>query len=910
MPAIMLSLFLLLFSVLVCTSNSVLAETSLTNANNPNNTGIDNSAITNEKVELILQIKVNRLILGDVFGIQRDKTIYIGMQNLFEVLGFLIHVDMKEKTADGWFIKDDLTFNMEEPNNSSGSVEIDANNSTYMINKDSFIYEDDDIYIDAKAIFNIFEIEYKIETNNMLLRIFPTTPLPIQEKLRRQARKKARNRNLAAKLPLKRTPYKLWTTPFIDAQTRYTTNSAKNDTLSYSILGAGDLAYMTSTYYVQGDRDDQLKFFRMKLSRDSLSNKLLGPLKATHFSFGDINPNIGGGVGQAGNEVGVRISNRPYGRILRQQKTDFYGDAQPGWDVELYRNNIYLGIQSVEENGRYEFFNQDILAGKNIFKLVFYGPQGQRYEKTEEINLNQSGLDVRKVLYDVSLSHQHSRLFEFRDDFSSREEETRRFNLNLIKDVNEYVSFKGTYSRYTFSDGTTHNFIKPSTRIMFFDTLLFADFILDLNGGASTYYSLSRSFWQQALTYSNSISTADFVTESTDAIKTHQTVQNVDLSGPLLTTRFLRANYGVSASRSISKDVSVVDKYTANFSANILRFSISNNVNYTKTKAIDSPVVHAVNGIASLSKSMFGVNFRGGTSYLLEPSKDIKLKQITRLTGNISWRPFPRIRSQYTYSYVPISKNTSHAISLNWRTKKFSVISNFTRRNNGAYTAHMGINFSVGYDNKTSSFSLGSERIARTGGVSARVYRDDNFNGRLDATDPVIEGAKILAEQAKRHGKSNDAGIVFFPGLPTDRRTDVALDVSSLEDPFLIQIDNGYSFVPRPGVVETFNVPLVTSGEVEGVVYIENANGTKQPAGGIPITLTNIKTRDLESVVSAYDGFYLFSSIKPGRYLVSIDQTYLKRFKYSARKPMPRVVDIYRNGNVNMGNDFRIFAEN
>jgi len=866
----------------------------------------DQSWVAGENSELILQVKVNRLILGDVFGIKNSRGIYLGIQNLFEVLDFLIDVNVQKGSASGWFIKEDYHFDMDKIDN--GAVEILVKGSSYDLNADKFIYESDDVYVEAELLLNILEIDYSVDLNSQVLQLEPSESLPVQDRLDREKRLRSERKNRLALLPIKRTPYRLWTIPFIDVQTRYTENSSNFTTTSYSMLGAGDLAYMTGTYYLQGDRDDKMKYFRMKLSRDSLKENLLGPLKSTHFSVGDINPNEGGGIGPAGSEVGIRISNRPYGRIMRQQKTDFYGDAQPGWDVELYRNNIYLGVQSVGENGRYEFFNQDVTAGKNIFKLVFYGPQGQRYEEKEEINLSRRGLDQDKLLYDISLSNQNSRLFEFRDDFSSKSEETRRFNLSLFKDVSENVSFQGIYSRYTFRDGTLHNFVKPAARLFFLDTLMFVDLTVDFNGGAAAHYSLSNSFWRQSITYSNTSTSEGFATDATTQHLPAKNTESIDISGPLIPLSFFRMNYSLNSTTIELKNTSVTNDYSARFSLSTLGFSFSNNLNYTKSTPIDSVSTHQVSGLANVSRSLWGVGLRMGASYQLEPSRDIQLRQITKLTGNASWLMFSSFRSQYKYSYIPQNGNESYGVSVNWRTKRFSIVSSFTRHSNNSYSAYLGMNFSLGYDFRTSKINFASERISRTGGVSARVYRDENFNGRYDKSEPVIEGAKIRAEQARRDGKSDSDGAVFFSGLPTDRTTDVELDVASLEDPFLISFVSGYSFVPRPGVVESLNVPLVNSGEIEGTIYLANKNGTIQEMGGVPLTLTNVQTREVNSVSSTFDGFYLFNSVKPGRYLVSIDPIYLKRFNYSARKPMPRIVKILASGNVESGNDFTIYG--
>lgn len=860
-----------------------------------------------EEIDLILETQVDKLILGDEFGLRKGKINYVGLQNLFNILDFAINVDVENKKAKGWFIKEIFDFSMNEPVNEYVPVVISAKGINYSVKQSKLIYKDDDIYIDADTIFKILEIEYNINISTLTLKLTPSTPLPIQNKLARKNRKKAKFRNSIAKLPLKYTSYGLLTTPFTDLQTRYITNNYDITNFSYSALGSGDFAFMTGNYYIQGDSKDSFKNFRLKLSKDSIKNNLLGPLKATQYSFGDINPNAGGGVGVAGQEVGVRITNKPSGSSLRLQKTDFIGDAQPGWDVELYRNNIFIDSVTISDNGRYEFYNQNLAYGKNNFKLIFYGPQGQQYEKIQVFDLNSEGFASSKIVYDMSLSKQQTQLFLVGNNSRKTETNKRRFNISLFNDVNEYISLQGSYSRYTFYDGVTHNFFKSGVRVFALNTLLSANAIKDINGGHTLTYSLSKSLWQQSLSYSNTTKSAGFSVEATILPTVSQTIQSASVAGSMLKTKYTYVNYDLRASRSVYENSSITNSLDFNSSVSILRLTLKNNLNYSESSTNGSVKKKYLSGIANLGTLVYGVTIRAGANYILEPVKRTKIKQVPRLFSSLSKLLTVKLRAKYSYGFSTINQNSSHTLALNWRAKKFTVTGNYRRNNNGNYTAFVGINFSLSY-NKRTHFNISPERISRTGAISAHIFSDENNNGIYDSGEPVIQNAKIRATQAYKSAKTDENGLVFLPGLPTNRATDIELDIDSLEDPFLTPSKQGYSFVPRPGVTETVNIPLVTSGEVEGTIYLENKNGSNQVAGYVPLNLINIQTRHNLSTISAYDGFYLFTQVPPGKYLVEVDKLYLTNNKYNARKPMPRVVTIFSTGNIEMENDFSIYS--
>ena len=89
-------------------------------------------------------------------------------------------------------------------------------------------------------------------------------------------------------------------------------------------------------------------------------------------------------------EAGALISNAPLGRQSEFDRHRFIGDLLPGWEVELYRNNVLIGYQAEPVNGQYDFQDVPLLLGSNYFRLEFYGPQGQTRTEEVRFDLDQS----------------------------------------------------------------------------------------------------------------------------------------------------------------------------------------------------------------------------------------------------------------------------------------------------------------------------------------------------------------------------------------------------------------------------------------------------------------------------------------------------------------------------------------
>src|ERR1019366_7530388 len=140
------------------------------------------------------------------------------------------------------------------------------------------------------------------------------------------------------------------------------------------------------------------------MGKQNADGGLLGPLHATSYAFGDINTVSSSLIGGGGQEQGVTATNNPLNAATSATSTIIRGDAQPGWDVELYRNNSFIDIRHVGVNGLYDFGNVDLLGGDNDFKLMFYGPQGELREEHQHIGVNPNAVGANTGYYAASLS--------------------------------------------------------------------------------------------------------------------------------------------------------------------------------------------------------------------------------------------------------------------------------------------------------------------------------------------------------------------------------------------------------------------------------------------------------------------------------------------------------------------------
>ena len=138
---------------------------------------------------------------------------------------------------------------------------------------------------------------------------------------------------------------------------------------------------------------------RLRAYRSDPDGGLLGPLKATHFGFGDVEGFDSKLTGSAASGRGAVITNRPLTTQAAFDRTRFEGDLPSGWEAEIYRNGELLGFAKSNSSQRYVFDDVQLLYGENGIAIVAYGPQGQIKTREELINVGKDNVPAGRTWY-------------------------------------------------------------------------------------------------------------------------------------------------------------------------------------------------------------------------------------------------------------------------------------------------------------------------------------------------------------------------------------------------------------------------------------------------------------------------------------------------------------------------------
>ena len=156
-----------------------------------------------------------------------------------------------------------------------------------------------------------------------------------------------------------------------------------------------------------------------------------------------------------------------------------------------------------------------------------------------------------------------------------------------------------------------------------------------------------------------------------------------------------------------------------------------------------------------------------------------------------------------------------------------------------------------------------------------RVFVDKVGDGKYHQGEELLSGVGLLTNSqpfAKLTGKD---GTVMLDDLPSFQPLDVQISESTLGNTLYISKRAGARIIPRPGRVPILDFPIVASGEVTGTVF-EKLATSSEAKGGVRIELVDATGKVVAKQIAAYDGFFSFLRVPPGKYTLrtALDSTY------------------------------------
>ena len=560
---------------------------------------------------------------------------------------------------------------------------------------------------------------------------------------------------------------------------------------------------------------------------------------------------------------GLEITNRPLFNPVAFDRTRFDGDLPSGWDAELYRNGELLSLSHSTGSQRYAFEDVALLYGDNRFEIVLYGPQGQRRSRLETINVGQSQVPVGNTWYWAGISQPGRNLlgnFLDRDDGGGfnrldRPADFGRADFQAAVQVEHGLSKRtsiGALAAMLLADHEKLTFVEGSVRQSVGSSLLEVAVARDNRGGMAGRFAAVAQLGPVNLS-ADALLANNFVVSGERERRYRE--GRLSLDAPIKLGRQSVVAHG---------DVRLVDRGDGNRSLNAFGRMSTNINSFNLTTLVEWQRRLGKSSTFDDDRLELGVMGAGHV-------------RAVRLRGEARWevRPQSRFRSAELSAYWSASDmadwegavgydanaRRGHArISHIRRFNSLAAAASIEAGTDGSVAAGLNLNFSL--DSAAGGFKLTNQRLASTGLVEARVYRDNNDNGVHDPSEPWEVGATITTGQRVSEDATDRQGRVRVGGLQPFQPIAVGIDTSSLGDPSLAPKKALQVVVPRPGVAAKVEIGLVGSGDIEGALVQSDGRGFE----GLDVELVDPAGKVVATTRSDYDGFFLFDHIPYGRY--------------------------------------------
>ncbi len=810
---------------------------------------------TPEDEEIVYGLAINGQEMEEFLAIRtREGQFFLPLSELVHFFEFPIAVSAKQANAKGWFIHEDSTFLLDRE-----SAKVNGN--TTALESANSTFTDEEIYIRQDLVEKWFGLQFRTDNKRMLLDIIPTRTMPFEAKKLREKQQAAlhskKTKTIAANIQKLETPYEPYRVPVADFNiiNSYSSGDAGGYSSNYTLLTRGDLAYMSSDFFISGDlAGDAASEARFRMSQKSESKELLGSLQATQFEMGDIDSNALSLVGSTSQGRGFKISNRSIYRPDQFDLTSFIGNATPGWDAELYRNDVLLDAQAIGSDGAYRFVSVPILFGKNNFRVVLYGPQGQIQEITKEFYAGNTLLNQGEFSYNLSVDDKAGSLLSI-TDYGNQPQGFRGIG-ELEYGFSKWLTGAVGTANVPLQDGD-HQFVTSGVRVNLGSMLGSFDNAYDVNGGTASRVAVFASPFDidlraQYARYN------DYISEEEDnPLDPLSQVATLDLNtqviAPLLGDVSVGAGF-ISRERQSGLTENLL---TNRLSKNVWGVSLTNYLFY------DFGDNERMNGNFSAR------GFLGDYNYLVGASVDygiIAPAEVSRINLESQFYLSNDMVNRVTLGKDLTREGRSEIGNvLTWDLHDYGVSLYTTASDDSNYFVGLSLNLSMGSSPGSRGWFTQNRPLSDTGSVIARAYRDYNNNNHRDLREPYLQDAEFKVGTS--NARKADHGETFIPQLAPFTPTTVSLDTDSLKDPLLVPAVDGVALTPREGYIANVEIPVQEASEIEGNAYYRSQSETV-PAKDAVLVLMNEHDKEVAISRVEFDGYYLFSKVLPGKYRI------------------------------------------
>jgi len=807
--------------------------------------------------QFILDVNIRQLRLGDtVRAYNPPEGTCVVLGDFLAALDVPMRIDLTQKKASGWAFKE------------SNRIVIDyaAQQASYGAHKTEPIAPGtvretpEGWCVQTEALARWFGISVKPMTSGSVLMLSSDQKLPVETAIERQQRA-ARIHHASfdlSSLPQVRLPYRMWRAPALDfvvsGGITYRANDGMRVDRQSSVYAAGEIAHLSYDAQVTTTNKGKPSLLRLRAFRSDPDGHLLGPLKATHFGFGDVESFDSSLTGTVAAGRGAIVTNRPLTARTAFDRTRIEGDLSTGWEAEIYRNGELLGFAKADSSQRYVFDDVQLLYGENKIRVILYGPQGQVREREQIYNVGFDNVPKGKTWYWIGANEPGRDLVTLEKPPDDLKQPKAQATASVEHGLDARTSV-GVLARAMLVGDQRLTFVEGTVRRSVGGALIEVSAARESNGGSAAHTQILGKIGSLYVN-AEALIANDFHLRGGKEESLRE--GRVSLDAPLKLGKTIFPAH-VEAHLIDRTDGSNVLETAARLSASIDRFNLGTELRYRKDYVTAGPAPPGELKLGLLGSGHIGnVRLRGETDFDITPGARFRSAEISAY-----WTATERGDWEAALAYDGQAHRARARLTHILRLDSMAVALSGEAASNGDVAVGFNLNFSL---DARHGITLSRRPLAQGGMVHATVYRDLNDNGALDTGEPLEKGALITTGSRQAERKTDANGSVTIGGLTAYEPVPVGIDITSLNDPMLTPEKALQVVVPRPGIPANVQIGLIGGGSVEGALIKSAELGFE----GVDLELVDSAGKVAGTARTDFDGFFLFERVAYGRYTLRI----------------------------------------
>ncbi len=731
------------------------------------------------------------------------------------------------------------------------------------ITADQFYQGELDLYLAQSVFQEVFELEFRVDFSNLMLRLVTPLKLPIvlrQERLRLREQLERRKSAQTGLYPLvfdrKR---RIVNGGFLDYayQQNVSDRNALTNTLSL-ISGAeilhGDVQVNAQVARNETGTDVGVNSWRYRYYHGV--NPWL-----TQTLVGDVNAS-GGTLKNA--MTGIRFTNEP---LYPDRVFDYYTISDltmPDSEVELFINDRLTDFTTTDAQGRFTF-QIPIVYGPNEIRLVIYGPGGELIESNRSIRIPFNFVPKGEFRYDSGYGMDEN-FFEGGDD-----------QFGYIRGgygVSRNLTIGATSEYLRTPSNVTKNFTSATINASLIEGL-FAN--TQFSPGnflkSDVYYQTARGDFANAYytAYSESadIATTGIQNQSGGALFFNVPYEKAPIS---IRTSFDRSQFPTFILSSTSLDLNTrIGKVATRGGFRRSSRVLSTTGDELIQDRYQASVTYTMPRDNSIWLPLRGIFFRAQYDAI----RAIHNPDRFDLTMSRSFLRDGRI--QFSLTRIVPTNVTAFFLTLSFDFKYMRTSAN-TRVTSQTWSSNQSVRGAVAYEPRLNLLWFDNRGQVGRSAVIADLYIDNNDDGIKDKEEQSIPG-NILRFQGAGSRHQTVKGYAIYSQMLQYRQYDVEVNKAAVENPVLVPSIERFGVITDPNQHKILSIPFRTTGIFEGGARRQTSAGVMQNLPGLRLYYTNLATNERKEVISFFDGTFYAMEVPPGDYRMQVDTTQLNILK-------------------------------